>query len=344
MTSRLNVRRHGPKTGKDKGSLMQEVVAIDIGGTHARFAVAKIADGRVTELAPEVTLRTADHASLALAWRAFAQTQKNPLPRQAGIAIACPIQGNILKMTNNPWVIQPDNLKHSLGLDDFVLINDFGAVAHAVAQVDDAHLKHLCGSDAPLPETGSITVVGPGTGFGAACLLRQSGRYDVIETEGGHIDFAPLDRVEDRILTELRGRFTRVSAERIVSGPGLSNLYEVIAEMHGAPASIRHNRELWDQAIRGNDDIAAAALERFCLSLGSISGDLALAHGAQGVVIAGGVGLRLADHLPHSGFAERFIAKGRFETMMSRIPVKIITYHQPGLLGAAAAYANRRPA
>ncbi|GBR42600.1 glucokinase [Gluconobacter roseus] len=322
---------------------MREIVAVDIGGTHARFAIATIEDGKVVTLGEATTLKCADHGSLALAWETFGRSLNRTLPREAGIAVACPVSGEILKLTNNPWIIQPSQLASRLHLDNFVLVNDFGAVAHAVAQVDSSHMRHLCGPDIDLPTEGAITIVGPGTGLGAACLLRRKDQYFVMETEGGHLDYPPLDELEDKILSALRLRFRRVSAERIVSGPGLTNLYEVIAEMQGWPITLRDNRTLWKNALEGSDTVAAAALERFCLSLGAISGDLALAHGARGVVIGGGLGLRLADSLGHSGFAERFVAKGRFEAMMTEMPVKIITHPQPGLFGAAAAYAEAHP-
>ncbi|GAN53430.1 glucokinase [Tanticharoenia sakaeratensis NBRC 103193] len=319
---------------------MKEIVAVDIGGTHARFALAEVEDGKVLSLAEETTLRCAEHASFALAWEAFGRRLGRPLPREAGIAVACPIQGEVLKMTNNPWIIQPGQLASRLHLDHFVLVNDFGAVGHAVAQVGPEHLKHLCGPDRAMPSSGATTIVGPGTGLGAACLLRRGSRYFVMETEGGHIDFPPVDELEDKILSALRKRFRRVSAERVVSGPGLSNLYEIIADIQSLPITVRDNRQLWTMALERRDTLAEAALERFCLSLGSIAGDLALAHGAHSVVIAGGLGLRLADQLANSGFAERFVAKGRFEAMMTDMPVKIITHPQPGLFGAAAAYAE----
>lgn len=322
---------------------MREIVAVDIGGTHARFAIATIEDGKVVTLGEDTTLKCAEHGSLALAWETFGRSLNRTLPREAGIAVACPVNGEILKLTNNPWIIQPSQLASRLHLDNFVLVNDFGAVAHAVAQVDSSYMKHLCGPDIDLPTEGAITIVGPGTGLGAACLLRRSERYFVMETEGGHLDYPPLDELEDKILSALRLRFRRVSAERIVSGPGLTNLYEVIAEMQGWPITLRDNRTLWKNALDGSDSVAVAALERFCLSLGAFSGDLALAHGARGVVIGGGLGLRLADSLGRSGFAERFVAKGRFEAMMTEMPVKIITHPQPGLFGAAAAYAEAHP-
>ncbi|GBQ68949.1 glucokinase [Ameyamaea chiangmaiensis NBRC 103196] len=318
---------------------MREIVAVDIGGTHARFAIATVADGRVAELGEATTLKCAEHASLALAWEAFAHNSGRSLPDAAAIAVACPIQGDILKLTNNPWVIQRSNLNERLGISHSVLVNDFGAVGHAVAQVEDRYLRHLCGPNVPLPTSGVTTIVGPGTGLGAACLMRRDERYFVMETEGGHIDFAPVDGLEDLILARLRMRYRRVSVERVVSGPGLVNLYEAIAEIENATVKTRDDKALWSMALDGGDVMAAAALERFCLGLGSFAGDLALAHGANSVVIAGGLGLRLADHLPRSGFQERFVAKGRFESIMARTPVKLITHPQPGLFGAAAAFA-----
>ncbi len=316
-----------------------EIVAVDIGGTHARFAIATIRAGRIVSLADEVTLRSAEHVTLALAWHAYERIVGRPLPRAAGIAIACPVHGELLKLTNNPWVIRPAALKVELGIDSFVLINDFGAVGHAVAQVGPDDLRHLCGPERDLPENGVVTVLGPGTGLGVAYVVRAAGRYTVCETEGGHVDFAPLDGLEDSVLGQLRRRYRRVSAERIVSGPGLANLYGALTAIEGTSANTYDDKGLWTAALDGTDPLAVAALERFCLVLGAVAGDLALAHGATGVVVAGGLGLRLADRLPRSGFGQRFTAKGRFEAMMATIPVKIITYPQPGLFGAAAAFA-----
>jgi glucokinase len=246
----------------------------------------------------------------------------------------------VLKFTNNRWVIRPEAMPQQLGVDRFKLVNDFGAVGHAVAQLDAGHFRHLCGPDRPLPDQGVISIVGPGTGLGVGQLLRCAGRYHVVETEGGHIDFAPLDPLEDRILAHLRSRYRRVSVERIASGMGLANIYEALAAIEQQPAVHRDEKALWAAALAGEDSLAAAALDRFFLSLGAVAGDIALAQGAQAVVIAGGLGLRLADRLPHSGFPGRFIAKGRFERRMDEMPVKLITHPQPGLFGAAAAFAE----
>jgi glucokinase len=317
-----------------------ELVAADIGGNHARFALANVEKGRVTKLNEAVTLRTAEHASLPTAWEMFGERLGRALPRAAAIAVACPIAGDVLKLTNNPWIIRPALIAERLGVDRVTLINDFGAVGHAVVQVGPEHLRHLCGPDRPLPERGVISIIGPGTGLGVAHVLRREGRNHVIECEGGHIDYAPLDDIEDAILARLRQRYRRVSVERIVSGPGLANIYEGLAAIEGRAVQTGDNKTLWTAALAGEDKLAVVALDRFCMVLGSVAGDVALAQGANAVVIAGGLGLRIADLLPRSGFASRFTAKGRFERIMSTIPVKVITHPQPGLFGAAAAFAE----
>lgn len=317
-----------------------EIVAVDIGGTHARFALARIEGGRIAHLGEALTLKTADYASLQTAWEAFGATLDRPLPRAAAIAVAGPVHGDVLKLTNNPWIIRPAQIGASLGVDRVKLVNDFGAVGHAVAQVGPEHLLHLCGPDRPLGPEEVISIVGPGTGLGVAHVLRRRGRNHVVESEGGHIDFAPLDSLEDAILQRLRQRHRRVSVERIVSGPGLVGIYETLAAIEGRAVQSLDDKSLWTLALGGADSLATAALDRLCLSLGSVAGDIALAQGGTAVVIAGGVGLRLAGHLPRSGFAQRFTAKGRFEAMMAAIPVKLITLEEPGLYGAAAAFAE----
>ena len=319
--------------------MTRQIAVADVGGTHARFALAEIDGGRVTSLGDPVTLKTSEHGSFQLAWQEFCR-RSGEHPNELAIAFAGPVGGELLKLTNNPWVIRPALIKERLDVDRYTIVNDFGAVAYAVATLGDDHFQHLCGPEQPLPEQGVTSVVGPGTGLGVAALLRKSDGYDVIETEGGHIDFAPLDVLEDRILVELRRSFRRVSIERIASGRGLWNVYEALGAIEGLNLTIRDEKELWTAALAGSDSLANAALDRVCLTLGAVAGDIALAQGAAGVVIAGGVGLRLADYLPRSGFQDRFIAKGRFERRMDEMPVKLITHPQPGLIGAAAAFAK----
>jgi len=317
----------------------RDITVCDIGGTNARFCLAEIAGGKVIGLGPPVTLLTRDYASLASSWQHFGRTIGRDLPRAGAIAIACPITGETLRLTNNPWIIRRASLAQELGLDALTLINDFGAVAQAVTQLPSEHFLHLAGPDVPLPAEGVITVIGPGTGLGAAQILRRAGQTQVIECEGGHIGYAPLDPLEDAMLAQLRQRYGRVSAERVVSGPGLANIYQALAAIEGRAVQAADDASLWRAAIEGSDDLATAALARFCLSFGAVAGDLALAQGANGVVIAGGIAPRIVDILRNSGFAARFAAKGRFQRMMAGIPIKMITHPQPGLFGAAAAFA-----
>jgi glucokinase len=317
-----------------------EVVAVDIGGTHARFAIAEVTEGRVVSISEPVTQKVAEHSSLQLAWQAFGETLGRPMPKAAAIAVASPINGDLIKLTNNPWIIRPALIPARLGAESWTLVNDFAAVGHAVAQLGEDSFLHLCGPDVPLPDKGSITVCGPGTGLGVAQVFRHRTGYDIIATEGGHTDFAPLDAIEDALVKRLRKTYTRVSAERVVAGPGIIPIYETLAEIEGKPVHRLDDKQLWALALEGKDQLAVAALDRFCLSLGAVAGDLALSHGPTGVVIAGGLGLRLKDHLLQSGFGQRFVAKGRFQGLMSGIPVKLITHPQPGLYGAAAAFAQ----
>jgi glucokinase len=325
---------------------MTELVAVDIGGTHARFALARVApDGAVT-LDEPITLHTKDHASFQTAWEDFARHLGRDLPPAVAIAIAGPVGGEVIRFTNNPWIIRPALIPEKLGVPRYTVVNDFAAIGHAVAMAPESEFAHLCGPEGPLPAQGTISILGPGTGLGVAHVWRAgakgagTGEYRVQATEGGHIDYAPLDLIEDAILARLRQRYRRVSVERVVAGPAIVDIYQTLASLEGKSIHQLDDRALWQLGCSGEDSLAAAAIDRFCLSLGSVAGDIALAQGGAGVVIAGGLGLRIKETLLRSGFAERFRAKGRFQELMSTIPVKLITHPQPGLFGAAAAFAK----
>jgi glucokinase len=326
---------------------MREVVVVDIGGTHARFAIASIAEDGAISLDEPETLHTADHASFQTAWEAYRERKGGTLPAAVSMAIAGPVgtPGNlnpVIRFTNNPWIIRPALIPEKLDAAQYTIVNDFAAVAHAVARADDSQFLHLAGPDVPLASEGTISVIGPGTGLGVAHLYRsEDGGYRVQATEGGHIDFAPLDSIEDAILARLRQRHLRVSVERVVAGPGIVDIYQALAALEHRTEPERDAIEIWTLGTSGEDSLAAAAVDRFCLSLGSVAGDLALAQGGfAGVVIAGGLGYRIRETLLASGFAARFKAKGRFESLMAGIPVKLIVHPQPGLFGAAAAFAS----
>ncbi|MBC7506157.1 MAG: glucokinase [Sandarakinorhabdus sp.] len=314
-----------------------QIVTADIGGTHARFAIAEITDGCVQSLGPEIVLRAADYPGVGAAWTAFAAAIGRPLPSAAAFAVAAPITPGLLRFTNSPWIIDPGTLAADLGLDTATIINDFAAVAYAVSALPQAAFRQLCGPDIALPRLGNISIIGPGTGLGIAQLLRTTNGDHVIATEGAHIGFAPVDAFDDALLARLRHRHGRVSVERLVSGPGLRNFLDPEIPFAG------DDKALWSAAFAGTDAAAGFALARFAMTLGSFVGDAALMHYPVGIVIAGGLGLRLADYLPTSGFAARLVAKGRYETRLAALPVKLLTHPQPGLYGAAAAFAKDHP-
>ena len=313
-----------------------ELVAADIGGTHARFAIARVAGGAIT-LDEIVTLPTSAYPGFAEAWETFSGQVGSNLPGAAAIAAAGPVRGETIALTNNCWTIDAAELRARLGLDHVTLLNDFGAVAHAAARAATDQLIHLAGPDRPLPETGVITVIGPGTGLGVAYIQRHPGGCLVQATEGGHIGFAPQDSFDDRLLASLRARHQRVVAEHVVAGPGAAAIYAALGG-----TALRDDRAIWTSGLDRGDPLASQALDRFCASLGAVAGDYALAHGSTGVVIAGGLGMRLRERLPSSQFAARFAAKPRYEAMMADIPVRLLVHPQPGLMGAAAAHVAGR--
>lgn len=312
---------------------MIDLVALDVGGTHARFALASIgADGAIM-LGEPVTLNTGDYPGLVEAWAEFERISGASVPRAVAIAAAGPVTGDTIPLTNSTWVIDAGELRERLGFERVALINDFGAVAHAVARAPADLLAHVAGPDRPLPDRGTVSVIGPGTGLGVAHLHRFPGGYHVQATEGGHIGFAPQDEFDDRVLAGLRARHGRVATERVNAGPGIVEIYAALGG-----TALGDDRAIWQQGLAGADRVASTAVDRFCASLGATVGDYALAHGASAVVLAGGLGLKLRERLPRSDFAARFCAKPRYEAMMADIPIRLIVHPQPGLYGAAAAF------
>ncbi len=317
---------------------IKELVVADIGGTHARFAIASIDKGRIIGIDNIVKMKAADHSSMQIAWQAYSREIGRELPHDGAIAVAGRTGGDVIHFTNSSWLIRPELICEKLELKRYTLVNDFGAVGHAVATLGDDMFSPICGPDEPASRYGVTTIVGPGTGLGVALVVDVRGSYHVIETEGGHIDFAPLDRIEDQLLATLRESHRRVSAERIVAGPGLAIIYRLLAKREAEIPRDLDDKQLWTLALSGNDSLAAAAFDRFCMCLGAVTGDIALAQGASKVVMAGGLGNRIRQRLPSSGFRQRFVAKGRFQSLMEAIPVKQLLHEEPGLYGAAAAF------
>ncbi|WP_323810476.1 glucokinase [Sphingobium baderi] len=321
---------------------MTDIVAADIGGTNARFARAKLDAQGVPTLGEIRKYKVADFSSLQACWAAFAAEEGGGLPKAASIAFATAIGRDVIKLTNSNWVIRPDTLDEELGLDQMRLVNDFEAVAYAVTRLPPENLPLLFGEDRPFPADGGVTVIGPGTGLGVAMIAYDDGVPHVIATEGGHLDFAPLDTMEEKILAYLRDKFLRVSVERIVSGPGLNNIYKAMATIGHERILLMEDAELWQAALEDSDPFARAAFDRFCLCYGAVAGDLALAHGPHAVVLAGGLTQRMRDLLPPSGFHSRFTAKGRFESLMKSVPIRLALHDEIGLFGAAAAFREKK--
>jgi glucokinase len=314
------------------------IVVGDIGGTHARFALADIEAGQPPRVGPMKRYRTREYPGLAAAWARFEADCGCELPKNAALAVAAPIEGEILRFMNSDWRIERRTLAADLGLERLSLLNDFGAVAHAVSILGPDDFVHLHGPGT-LPEEGAITVLGPGTGLGVAILLRRDGRVTVIETEAAHIGFAPLDPDEEALADAIVEKYGRASVERIVSGPGLIDIYQHL----GGETDVDPNRagDLWSAAIDGSDAIAAHALDILVRCLAAAAGDFSLAHGAMGVVITGGLANRIHHLLTTPMFASRFAAKGRYRERMQRVPVMLATHTEPGLLGAAVAFQRR---
>ncbi len=312
---------------------MGRVAAADVGGTHARFAIAEIDGGNVVSVGEAATFLTADFACFEDAWKNYERTVRQ-LPRSAAVAIAGPVLGDRVAMTNSKWVLDIPAMRSMLGLEKIVVLNDFGAVAHAVAEANPSELAHIAGPDRPLPEVGTISVIGPGTGLGVAQLSRFAGGFHIQASEGGHVGFAPQGELEDSIVARLRSRYGRVVNEHVVSGPGIVVIH---AALNGEALD---ERAIWERGIARSDEFAARTVDRFCAMLGSVAGDYALVHGAVAVVLAGSIGQRLGQLLPQSDFGERFRAKPRYEAMMANVPVKLLTQREPGLFGAAVAFAR----
>jgi glucokinase len=309
------------------------IVTADIGGTHARLAMAELASGERPRLGDIRKYRSREHAGLAEVWARFGKDSGAPLPPAAAIAVAAPIEGDTLTFMNNDWRIPRFGIAGELGLERLTLLNDFGAVAHAVSVMAPAELIPVCGPG-DLPADGVTTVLGLGTGLGVA-LLDGRGGVRVIETEASHIGFCPLDPEEEELFDHLTARYGRASVERVCSGPGLVDIYAWLGGDEWDPLK---PGALWDAAIAGSDTLAAKALAILVRCFAAATGDIALAHGAMGVAITGGLANRIAHQLQSPAFESRFTAKGRYRARMQRTPVRLAAEPEPGLLGAAIAF------
>ncbi len=305
----------------------------DIGGTNARFALADAIDGRVRLHCVE-TLACRDHASVEDAVTAYLDHCRPPFrPRQAAIAVAGPIKDGAIAFTNLGWSASEKTLGERLGARAS-LLNDYAALALSCGHLPGADL-HRLGPPVDGTPPATLAVMGPGTGFGVAALVRDGRSETVLTGEGGHGAFAPVDDLEGEICKILRRRFGRVSTERVLSGPGLSNLFAAMAEISGVSEPCPLAAEITRRAEQG-DSFSRRVIERFCAILGSTAGDLALVYGAQGgLFLAGGIAPKILHFLENSEFRQHFQSKGRFEGYLRRIPTWVVLHPYAALLGAA---------
>lgn len=309
----------------------------DIGGTNARFALARRDPAGALHLEHRKDLAAADHASLALCLSAYLDGLEPGLrPHQAAFGVASPVTGDQIQLTNRDWSFSIEGLKNTFQLNRLDVINDFSAIGHAVGALRDHDWEALPGPDWPDQLSGVVSIVGPGTGLGVgARILDAQGQEVIIASEGGHASFAPIDGIEIEILKVMLGKFPRVSNERILSGPGLGHLYEALSQVRGRAVISPGAPAILEAAIKGSDALAVEAVERFCLILGSVMGDVALIQGASAVAIAGGMAPRMTQFLNTAAVRSRFEAKGRSRPLLGTLPIALIRHAQPGLMGAA---------
>jgi glucokinase len=306
----------------------------DLGGTNARFALVRDVAGRPEPF--DIRAYAArDYPSPEDAIEAYLKDTGAERPARAVLAVAGPVLHGAMHFTNIDWRVSEAILTSVGGFKAARLLNDFAAQALGAPRVARDQLQVL-GPEIARPEEGTMVILGPGTGFGVAGLVRQDGRETVLATEGGHVGFAPTDDLELEIWRRFaRGR-ERVSIERVLSGSGLHELYQALAEIEGVPAHLPDQRAV-QAAAEGGDPLAGRTVDRFCRILGSTAGDFALAYGAlAGVYVTGGVAEKLGDQLAKRGFRERFEAKGRFESYMQAIPTWLVLDPYAALIGAAS--------
>ncbi|MCG2586769.1 glucokinase [Massilia sp. TS11] len=307
----------------------------DIGGTNARFAL-EVAPRQFVAIA---VLSCAAHATLGEAIRSYlgseaVQRLDAGVVRHAALAIANPIDGDEVNMTNHHWSFSVSALKQSLGLESLLVVNDFAALALALPHLADADRCQV-GPGNRLPGR-PIGLIGPGTGLGVAGLVAAGDRWVALASEGGHATFSAVGEDEARVVRMLEAEYGHVSAERLLSGAGLESLHRCLSGMR-RPAA-----EITSAAIAGTDSTCVHSVDVFCAMLGTVAGNVALTLGATGgMYIGGGIVPRLGQLFFHSPFRARFESKGRLRPYMARIPTYLIIHPFPAFLGVSALLADQ---
>lgn len=319
----------------DKAALIEAPwLVADIGGTNARFALARDGGRRLDEVA---SVRCADFAGPEEAVRGYLDDLGVACPCVAAFAVAAPVLADAIHLTNSTWAFSRVSLQRALGLEEFVVINDFAALAQALPSLQPAHYRVFAG---PVPAAGAaMAVLGPGTGLGVAAIVPSSRGWVVVPGEGGHATLSASTPFELEVLQAIRRRFDHVSAERVLSGMGLPTLYGAVSTLRGEPGAVRDGEEVTRRAI-GGEAAAAATLDMFCALLGEFAGNVALMFGARGgVFLGGGIVGQLGELFVRSPFRDRFESKGRFTPWLREVATPLIIAPEAALLGAAAALA-----
>jgi glucokinase len=309
---------------------MSQRFVADVGGTNIRLALLE--NGRIAKIEKYLC---ADFETIGDAILHF---QKNNIDANfsAGcIAIACPVDSDMVKMTNHSWVFSKTSLKAQLDLENLYVINDFTAVAHSLPHLNHNQVIQLGRGSAK--EHGNIAVFGPGTGLGVEHLTWTSSGWKTLDGEGGHIDFSPTDDTDIIVWHYLQQKFGRAAAEEVLSGRGIVNIYTALCLHHGQKVVLKNPSQVTSAGLDKSDDMAALAIKQFCRVMGSFAGNLALNLSTTGgIFIGGGVTSHLGDYFLHSEFRERFEAKGDFGQYVQDIPTYLIKEPDHGLLGALA--------
>ncbi len=311
----------------------------DIGGTNARFAL-ETGPGQVELI--EV-LPCASYPTLADALRTYLASSPvaayGPI-RHAALAIANPITGDLVRMTNHHWEFSIEALRLACGFTTLVVANDFTALARALPHLADTQ-KQKIGGGSVRPGT-PIGLLGAGTGLGVSGLVPAGEGWTALLSEGGHVTFSPANELEVAILQFAWRQFDHVSAERFLSGDGLELIYRALASHTGAPDEGLDAPTISRRALDGSCALCDQTVEAFCGMLGTIAGNLAITLGAQGgVYIGGGIVPRLGERFARSSFRSRFEQKGRFVNYLAEVPTFVITAQYPAFVGVSAILADK---
>ena len=309
----------------------------DIGGTNARFGLVSPQG----DLLQTRTLPVQDHPAIFDAINAYLDERGGlAMPRQGAIAIASAITGDRVAMTNHPWSFSISALRSQLGFDRLEVLNDFTALALALPHLKAEDRLTVGGGIAA--QGAPLGVLGPGSGLGVSGVIPSGTGWIALAGEGGHATMAPTTDRESAVLDRLRRHFDHVSAERVLSGPGLINLYNALASLAGIPSRGYTAAQITDPDAGAADPLCAEATTLFCAMLGTMAANLALTIGARGgIYIGGGIVPRLGERFIESPFRARFVEKGRFSDYLSAIPTYVVTHPLPAFIGCAALLAGR---